>query len=115
MTRRLRSIAPVQAGKVLGVLYGGVGLIFVPFFVIAGIAGAFAGQGQETSSAAGAFAAGMMLFMAILFPVIYAVFGFIGGVVGAWLYNLIARWVGGIEFEVDDVPAASPPSPTITS
>ncbi len=40
---------------------------------------------------------------AIMMPVIYAVFGFIGGVIAAALYNLIAKWTGGFEFEVRDL------------
>lgn len=42
--------------------------------------------------------------MAVLIPVIYGVMGFIGGVISALLYNLIARWTGGLEFEFKDVP-----------
>ena len=91
MTRRLKRIAPLQAGKLLGLLYAVLGLLFVPFFVIAAIAGAFAGQGQENAAASGAIAAGMMLVMAHLFPVMYGVMGFIGGIIAAGLYNWIAR------------------------
>jgi len=40
---------------------------------------------------------GMGLFM----PVIYGVMGFIFGVIGAALYNLVANWIGGIEVEVE--------------
>jgi hypothetical protein len=42
-----------------------------------------------------------MFGMAILMPVIYGVMGFIGGVIGAAVYNLVARWIGGIELEVE--------------
>lgn len=34
-------------------------------------------------------------------PIIYAVFGFLFGIIGAAIYNLIARWLGGIEVEVE--------------
>ena len=30
-TKRIKSITPMQAGKVMGALYGGMALIFVPF------------------------------------------------------------------------------------
>lgn len=102
-TRRLKRIAPLQAGKVLAVLYAGMALIFVPFFGIAALAGAFAGQTQEGGAAVGAIGCGMMLLMAVLVPVAYAIFGFLGGIIGAGLYNLIAGWVGGLEFVVEDV------------
>jgi hypothetical protein len=34
-------------------------------------------------------------------PIIYAIMGFIMGVIGAWLYNLIAKWVGGVQIELE--------------
>jgi len=34
-------------------------------------------------------------------PFFYAALGFIFGVVGAFIYNLLAKWVGGIEVEVE--------------
>ena len=37
-------------------------------------------------------------------PVIMAIFGFIFFCIFAALYNLLARWLGGVEFEVADVP-----------
>ena len=38
----------------------------------------------------------------ILFPVAYGLMGFVMGAVGAALYNLIAKWIGGIEVELKD-------------
>jgi hypothetical protein len=104
MKRTIKRIAPLQAGKMLGVLYGCLGLIFLPIFMLAAAAGAFAqhAQGTEASSTAAAAAvAGIMFGMGILMPVIYGVMGFIGGVIGAAIYNLVARWIGGIELEVE--------------
>jgi hypothetical protein len=40
MKRRIKRISPLQAGKMLGVLYTGFGLLFLPFFAIAAIGGA---------------------------------------------------------------------------
>ena len=42
-----------------------------------------------------------MFGMGVLMPVIYGVMGFILGVIGAAVYNLVARWIGGIELEVE--------------
>ena len=39
---------------------------------------------------------GFTLFM----PIIYAVMGFLVGVTSGWLYNLFAKWIGGIEVEI---------------
>jgi hypothetical protein len=104
MKRTIKRIAPLQTGKMLGVLYGCLGLIFLPIFMLAGAAGAFAQHAQATeasSTAPAAAVAGIMFGMGILMPVIYGVMGFIGGVIGAAVYNLVARWIGGIEVEVE--------------
>ncbi len=101
MTRRIKRIAPLQAGKVLGVLYGCMGLIFLPFFALAAVLGAFAPHAQTNQAAPVAIAAGVMLVIGIFMPIIYAVMGFVFGILGAAVYNLIARWVGGFEVEVE--------------
>lgn len=57
-------------------------------------------------------AAGMLggLIMLIILPILYGVLGFIAGAIGAFLYNLVAGWVGGIEMDVDlAAPAVSQP------
>ena len=37
----------------------------------------------------------------ILFPILYGILGFLGGLITALPYNLIARFVGGIELELE--------------
>jgi hypothetical protein len=104
MKRRIKRITPLQAGKVLGVLYGCMGLIFLPLFALAALAGAFAQSAQHAQGgleAPAALVGGMMLGFGIMMPIFYAVFGFIFGVISAAIYNLIARWIGGIEVEVE--------------
>ena len=94
MKKRLTRIAPLKAGIVLGILYGLFSLIIVPFFVLIMLASA------KTGNPTPAF---MSLGFAVVLPVMYAFLGFIGGVIMAALYNLIASWTGGLEFEVKDV------------
>ena len=101
MTRTLKRVAPLQFGKMMGVLYALLGLIFLPFFGLFALIGAFAQSGSKEAGAAGAIAAGGMLLMGILMPVIYGIFGFVFGALSALLYNVIARWIGGIEVEVE--------------
>ncbi len=104
MKRRIKRIAPLQAGKMLGVLYACMGLIFLPFIAFAALAGAFAQQAQHAqggSAAPAAVATGVMIGFGIMMPVVYGVIGFVFGVIGAAIYNLIASWIGGIEVEVE--------------
>ena len=111
-TRRLKRIAPMPVAKIFGILYALFGLIFLPFFAIAWLAGFFADSGEASAGAAGLMVVGMIV-MAVIFPIMYGVMGFFGGLIVAGLYNLIARWVGGIEFEVEDVaePTNAAPAP----
>lgn len=44
---------------------------------------------------------GMGALSIIVFPVMYGIFGFIGGALQAFIYNLAAKFVGGIQFETD--------------
>jgi hypothetical protein len=82
-------------GKMLAILYGFMGLIFLPFFALATLAGSQMPANQRVGIMA--FGIGFALAM----PVLYAVMGFITGVIGAGLYNLVAGWIGGIEVDVE--------------
>ncbi len=88
----------------LGVLYACLGLIFLPFIGIAALAGAFAEQAHHAPGPLAAplgMAIGLMIVFGLMIPVMYGVMGFIFGVIGAAIYNLIAGWIGGIEVEVE--------------
>jgi len=98
MKKQLTHIAPLRAGIVLGVLYGILSLVIAPFFLLAAVFGSKSGT---------AFPAIFGVGFAIMLPVIYAVIGFIGGIIAAAIYNLVAKWTGGLEFEVRDVPPAA--------
>ena len=102
MKRRIKRIAPLQAGKMLGALYACMGLIFLPFFALAAVAGAFAPSSQQSAGAPPpVLFASMMFGLGIFMPIIYGVMGFVGGIIAVALYNLFARWIGGIEVEVE--------------
>ena len=99
ITRTIKRFAPWQLGKILGVLQGAMGLIAVPFFLLVAVAGAMAPASAGTPPAGVTIAFGVG--MAIAAPLIYALFGFLTGIVGAFVYNLVAKWVGGIEVQVE--------------
>lgn len=95
MNRRLKSIAPLQLGKILGLLYGLVSLLVIPIFLLVGI-GTAIGGGQGSGAPAG-----VMIGFALVAPFLYAAMGFLTGLIGAFVYNLVASWVGGIEVQVE--------------
>ncbi len=94
MKKRLQHIAPLQLGIVLATLHGALSLIAVPPLILFYLFAPKSGTGSLP---------GGILFI-ILIPIMYAVAGFIGGIITAAVYNLIAKWTGGIEFTVADPP-----------
>ena len=85
----------------LGVLYAALGLLFVPFFAVAAIFGAFAEHAAQGRSGSAAIAGGLFLVMSLMFPIFYGAMGFIFGVVTAAIYNLVAGWIDCLEVEVE--------------
>lgn len=101
-TTRIKKISPLQLGKMLAVIYGLISIIIVPFFIIFAVIGSIAGAASHSNGfAPAAFGVGFSVVMALIFPVMYAGFGFIAGVLGGFVYNLVAKWVGGIEVELE--------------
>jgi hypothetical protein len=93
--RRIKSFAPLQLGKMLAILYGIMGLLFIPFFMMITATASKLPPQQRVGMLA--FGAGFSLIM----PFIYAAMGFVFGALGAVIYNLVAKWIGGIEVEVE--------------
>ena len=93
--KSLRSIAPLRAGIVLGATYGLLSLMVVPLIILMVVAG------KMTGSPANGMTALPIAFIVIL-PFAYAALGFIGGIIGAFVYNLIAKFTGGLQFELAD-------------
>jgi len=67
------------------------------FGLIAGIFIALLGTAIGALAGSAGVGAGMGVFAIIALPIIYGVLGFISGAVGAFLYNIIAGWIGGVE------------------
>ena len=91
----IKSVGVLSIAKVMGLVQACLGLIFAPFLLLIGLLGTMAGP-QKTP-----FAGMFGIFLALFMPVLYGVMGFIAGAVGALLYNLFARWVGGFELELE--------------
>ncbi len=98
----LQRIGAFSCAKLMGALYALLGLIIGIFFSLFGLLGAAAGLsgGGEDAAAGALFGALFGVGAIILMPVIYGLMGFVGGLIMAWLYNLVARLTGGIELEL---------------
>jgi hypothetical protein len=53
---------------------------------------------------------GGALILAILFPILCGLIGFVAGAGGALLYNQFAKWLGGIELQMQGAPMLQPPA-----
>ncbi|HMH56380.1 MAG TPA: hypothetical protein VK535_08965 [Gemmatimonadales bacterium] len=88
--QRLSRFGIAQTAKVLGVLYGLVGLVFIPFFILS----------MQFAPNKGGIGPGF----ALAIPVLYGLAGFIFTAIGCALYNLVAKYLGGIEVELETSP-----------
>lgn len=91
---KLKKIDVLSAGKISGMISLIVGLILGIFSaVFGGIALSLMG-----------FAAGVGMWAIIIFPIVYGLIGFIAGIIGAALFNLVAKWkfIDGLEIEIQE-------------
>jgi len=98
----LKNIGVLSCGKVLGILYALLGLLIGLSIALVSLIGAVASTGSPQSGSDGLifgtlFGVGTVIFL----PISYGIIGFVGGLISALLYNLIARLVGGIELEIE--------------
>jgi hypothetical protein len=92
--RVIQSVGVFSVAKIMGLIQAMLGLILAPVFILTFVIGAAAGN--RSAPIGGAVAIVIGAFM----PVFYGFVGFVFGAVGAALYNLFAKWVGGIEVNV---------------
>ncbi|MFZ3087796.1 MAG: hypothetical protein WA123_07000 [Methylotenera sp.] len=83
MKKQIINISPIQTAKVFAVLYF---VLSLPIVGLMAVSFSFA-PGPKPGF-------GFLIF----FPFIYLIFGFIFTALGAWVYNLVAKWIGGIEY-----------------
>jgi hypothetical protein len=87
---QIKRVGPKSLGRVFALTYAILGFIGGLFFFVTTLF-------TQTQGGALAFGIGAV----IAFPVLYGVMGFVGGAVFAWLYNVVAKRVGGIEIETE--------------
>jgi hypothetical protein len=90
----IRSVGALSFAKIMGTLYVILGLVFGGLLSLVAVAG----MGQSGSGFGGAlFGIGAV----IILPIFYGCLGFVATLIGAWLYNMAAGIVGGVELETD--------------
>lgn len=87
-TFELKSVDPISVGKVWGFMAAVFALIQVLIFYFATIkVPYFSGGGA---------------FMIVAFPLLFGAIGFVLGALGAFIYNIIALWVGGVKVDLEE-------------
>src|SRR5829696_412505 len=102
---KIYSITLAAMGLIIGVIYG---LIFMV------VGGAMMAGGGRDAGMAGGSSLVIGLVMMIAIPVMYGIIGFIGGIIGALVYNVAAGVVGGLELEIENMDTGTgyaPPAP----
>jgi hypothetical protein len=92
----VKRIGPGSAFKVGLVIYGLLGVILGAFVGLAGLLGTLfpASDGMPPNRV-------LLVALAMGAPIAYAVFGGAMAAVGAFIYNVAARWVGGLQVEMN--------------
>jgi hypothetical protein len=90
MKKRVSRISVLQSAKMATAMYALLGFLYT----LIGIPMLLFGSQQMK----------VMAIVYLCMPILMAVLGFIFFVISAAIYNLVARWLGGFEFEVTDVP-----------
>lgn len=90
-------VGPLSVAKIAGLLYVVIGLIAGGLFSLVAMGGAALGAaaGDDSAMFGALFGVGAI----ILLPICYGILGFIGTLIMAWLFNIAAGIVGGVEVD----------------
>jgi hypothetical protein len=92
----INRVGPLSCAKIAAVVYAIMGLIFGGIFSLVAMGGAFAAADSGNAMFPMIFGAGAIFVL----PIFYGCMGFVGTLIMAWLYNLVAGMLGGVELEV---------------
>lgn len=99
--QRITQIGVLSAAKVYGIIAGTFGLLIGVFVSLFSMLGAGMAMMSEAGSGGGfmglLFGAGAI----VVLPLFYGVLGFVAGAIQALIYNLAARYIGGIEVRIE--------------
>lgn len=87
MKKQVKHFSVAQCAKVIAVMYFVISLPIVIVFLLPAFIGI----------------PGYPVLAVVLFPFGYAVISFLGVLLAAWVYNIVAAHVGGLEFTTAEV------------
>jgi hypothetical protein len=97
----ISKIGVFSLGKVMGVTYALLGLLIGGIVALISLLGAGLISGADEGGAAPAFVSAMFGVGAVVIaPIAYGLMGFVSGLIGALIYNVVAGMIGGVELDV---------------
>jgi hypothetical protein len=92
----INRIGPMSCARISGTLYAVMGLILGAVFSLVALAGGFSAESSEETGFAAVFGVAAI----VVLPLVYGGIGFLATFIAAWLYNVLAGVVGGIELDL---------------
>ena len=96
----LKGVGVFSVAKIWGLSYTAVGFLIGLIFSLFALVGAAAGSLQNSPGGA-AFGLLFGVGAVVVLPLVYGLFGFVGGLILGGLYNVLAKFVGGIELHLE--------------
>ena len=93
----IKRVGPLSCAKLVGAIYAVLGLCFGAVMSLAALLGGMAGASDESAVLGAVFGVAAV----VVIPLVYGGLGFLSALIGAWLYNLFAGMVGGVEMELE--------------
>jgi hypothetical protein len=94
----IKKFEPLSVMKIAAVTYGALGVLEGALFSVVFTMGFFADQSRQMSRFFSLLFGGLSI---IFSPIFFAIIGAVFGGLGAVIYNVSARFVGGIQVEVE--------------
>lgn len=83
---KIYAIITAVTGLLVGIIFSVIGFVVQTLTPVAEVTTGFLALGA---------------FNIIAMPILYGLMGFVFGALGAWLYNVLAKGIGGVELEFD--------------
>jgi hypothetical protein len=90
MKMTIRSFSVIQTAKITAIVYSLIALISWPLFLFPRVTDPNASK--------------ISIVFVTFLPFVYGVMGFLMTAIGCLLYNWLAKFVGGVEFTVEEKP-----------
>ena len=103
---RVTRLGVLSVAKLQGIIGVVIGLLIsIPYGLIFMFLGAVLLSGTSTTHSADGGAGSIVIGVLIMIgaPILYGIFSFIAGAIGALIYNGASKLVGGLEMEIENI------------